>query len=113
MEEKKIGETPTCDKLCEIDAGSLLRAMSSPKWTKDPNNLLKLRDINRAREEIDQVRDIGLTVRFEKIKPLITSEGIKEWFGDSGEFYVITTILDGSSRRIGYTTQFFSRHKTW
>jgi len=107
MGEKKIIETPTCDKLREVDATVLLRAMSSPKWTKDPRNLSKLKDINRAREEMDQVGDVGLTVKFEKIRPLITSEGIEEWFGSSGEFYVITTILDGSGRRIEYTTQFF------
>ena len=107
MDEKKIVGTPTCEKLCEIDADILLRAMSSPKWTKDSKNLPKIRDINRAREEIDQVGDIGLTVKFEKIKTLITSEGILEWFGDTGEFYVITTIVDGSGGRFEYTTQFF------
>lgn len=107
MEKKKIIETPTCDKLREIDATVLLRAMSIPEWTKDPNNLPKLMDINRARGEIDRVGDIGLTVKFERIKPLITSEGILEWFGATGEFYVITTILDGSGRRFEYTTQYF------
>lgn len=107
MEEKKIDKTPSCDKLREIDAAVLLRAMSSPKWTKDPNNLSRLRDINRARGEIDRVGDIGLTVKFERIKPLITSEGILEWFGATGEFYVITTILDGSGKRFEYTTQYF------
>jgi len=107
MEKKKIIETPTCDKLGEIDANVLLRAMSSPEWTKNKDNLAKLKDINRARDEIDQVRDIGLTVKFEKIKSLITSD----WFGKYGEFYVITTIIDGSGGRFEYTTQYFQKIK--
>jgi hypothetical protein len=111
MEKKKIIDTPTCDRLREIDATVLLRAMSIPEWTKNEDNLPKLMDINRAREEIDQVRDVGLTVKFERIKPLITSEGILEWFGATGEFYVITTILDGSGRRFEYTTQYFQKIK--
>ena len=98
--------TPTCDKLKEVDANILLRAMSSPRWTKDPKNLPLLRDINRAREEADRIGDIGLTVRFEKIKLLTTSEWL-EWLGNTGEFYVITSILDGSSKVSEYTTQYF------
>lgn len=111
MNEEKIVGTPTCEKLSEVDAAALLRAMSSPRWTKDPKNLPKIKDISRAREEIDQVGDVGLTVKFEKIKTLITSESILEWFGNTGEFYVITTILDGSGRKFDYTTQFFQELK--
>lgn len=107
MNGEKIVGTPTCEELSEVGSNALLRAMSSPRWTKDPKNLPKIRDINRAREEIGQVGDVGLTVKFEKIKPLITSEGMLKWFGATGEFYVITTILDGSSRTLEYTTQFF------
>ena len=109
MPKKNIIETPTCDRLGEIDTNVLLRAMSSPEWTKNTDNLAKLRDINRARDEIDQARDIGLTVKFEKIRSLITSD--RGWFGKYGEFYVITTILDGSGGRFEYMTQYFQKLK--
>ena len=95
------------NKLKNIDSSMLLRAMSSPKWIRTPSNLNRVKEINGANEEMDRLGDIGFTVKFEQVKLLVTSEGISEWFGASGEFYVITTVLDGSGRPFEYKTQYF------
>jgi hypothetical protein len=85
----------------------LLRAISSPRWTRNPENLHRIKEINGANEEMDRLGDVGLTVKFDEVKLLITPEGIAEWFGATGEFYVITTVLDGSGRHFEYKTQYF------
>lgn len=98
-------ETPTCDKLKEIDSRILLRVISSSRVrTREYSTLLE--EINRANTEIDNIGDIGLTVRFEKVKLLTTSEWF-EWLGRKGNFYIITSILDGSGRQTEYTTRYF------
>ncbi len=99
--------TPRADKLCKVDTSLLLRAMSSPEWTRNPKNLPRIRDINGASEEVDRLGDIGLTIKFDQVKLLVASEGIAEWFGATGEFYVITTVMDGSGKPFEYKTQYF------
>jgi hypothetical protein len=98
---------PHTEKLINIDSSVLLRAMSSARWNRDPENLRIIKDINGANEEMDQLKDVGLTVKFEKVKVLTTSEMISEWFGATGEFYVITTVIDGSGSPFEYKTQYF------
>jgi len=100
-------KTQYSDELKKIDSPLLLRAMSSPGWMRKPENLPKLRLINGANKEIDQMGEVGLTVKFDALKTLVTSEGLSEWFGESGEFYIITTAMDGSGRPLEYQTQYF------
>ena len=99
--------TPYANKLREVNASVLLRAMSSPQWTSNSENLSRLKEINGANEEMDRIRDIGLTVKFDQARLLVVSEGIEEWFGATGEFYVITSVIDGSGKQFDYKTQFF------
>jgi len=77
---------PYTKKIANIDSSILLRAMSSVEWNRDPENLRIIKDINGANEEMDRLGEIGLTVKFEKVKVLTTSEMIAEWFGATGEF---------------------------
>lgn len=100
-------ETPYADKLRQVEAPVLLRAMSSLKWARDPVHKPKVKDINGANEDMDKLGEIGLTVKFEQVKALTASESIRQWFGETGEFYVITTLLDGSSKPFEYKTQYF------
>ena len=90
------------------EEGSLiLRALSSSRWLKDPRNLKRLKTLNAAAEEMDRLGRVGLTLVVEELKALTASESIREWFGDTGEFYLIATLLDGSGRLTEYKTRFF------
>jgi len=103
MAVRQVLQNKAIKELASVPAKSILRAVSSTRWLRDPNNLPKLKTINAANAEMDRLRNVGLTASFEKIRLLTTSE----FFGDSGEFYVITTIVDGSGRLAEYKTQYF------
>jgi hypothetical protein len=86
----------------------LLRGLSNADFLSDPQNLQLLKDLNSSIDEIDKAGDLGLTIKFDRIKTLVTSEGkIPEWFGATGEFYIITTALDGTGINIEYKTKYF------
>lgn len=95
-------------EVAKIDSSTLLRALSSKRFLSNPENLEWIKKISSAEQEIDGSGDIGLTIKFDEIKPLKTGEGrIAEWFGAKGEFYVITTVLDGSGTNFEYKTKYF------
>jgi len=95
-------------EIAEFDSSSILRALSSKRFLSDSKNLNRIKSIYAAGDEVDEFGDLGLTIKFNKIKPLITSEGkIPELLGDSGEFYVITSVLDGSGINFEYKTKYF------
>ncbi len=107
MGESVLKVDSKAKKLSKVETSVLLRAMSSQEWLRNPANLKRLKEINAAASEMDWLGDIGLTVCFEQIKILTTSEGIGEWFGDTGEFYIITSILDGSGKLYEHKVQYF------
>lgn len=98
---------PYTEKIANMDSLKLLKAMSDTQWNRAPENLRTVKDINGANEEMDRLGDIGITIEFEEVKILKTSEAIAEWFGAKGEFYVITTATDGSGSPFEYKTQYF------
>jgi len=105
MSELKLNKSL---EMINFNSSFLLRGLSNPEFYSDTQNLQLLKDLNSSIDEMDQVGDIGLTVKFNKIKTLITSEGkIPEWFGATGEFYIITTALDGSGNNFEFKTKYF------
>jgi hypothetical protein len=95
-------------KIAEIESSTLLRALSSKDFLSNPKNKETLKEIHSAEEEVDNAGDIGLTVKFDEIKPLVSGEGrFAEWFGAKGEFYIITTAFDGSGNNFEYKTKYF------
>ena len=103
--------TPYSDKLNQVNSGTLLRALNNPDWTRETENLQNLKYINGATKEIDSFGDIGLTLKIERMKTLNTSEGVREWFGETGEFYILTTMIDGSNKPVEYKTLYFQNLK--
>ena len=94
-------------QLAKEEGSLILRALSSSQWLRDPRNLERLKALNAAAEEMDRLGKVGLTIAVEELKVLTTSESVAEWFGATGEFYIITTLLDGSGRPMEYKTRFF------
>src|SRR2546426_342528 len=87
-------------KLAQEDPAVLLRALRSPRPAPTA--------IRAANEEMDRAGPLGLTVTFKQIKLLTSSEGLLgKLFGKRGNFYIVTTVLDGSGKPFEYKTQLF------
>ena len=87
-------------KLAQEDPAVLLRALRSPRPAPTA--------IRAANVEMDRAGPLGLTVTFKQIKLLTSSEGLLgKLFGKRGNFYIVTTVLDGSGKPFEYKTQVF------
>lgn len=87
-------------KLAQEDSAVLLRVLRSPR--AEPTT------IRAAKVEMDRAGPVGLTVTFKQIKLNTSSEGLLgKVFGKRGNFYIVTTVLDGSGKPVDYQTQLF------
>jgi hypothetical protein len=96
------------ESLAYVDSSAILRALASRSFRTNTQNIDVIKKLNAANEEMDRAGDVGLTVSCSEVKLLKHAEGVwGEWFGASGEFYILTTAIDGSGRPFDYKTQFF------
>jgi len=86
--------------LAQEDPAVLLRALRGPRPAPTT--------VRAANEEMDRAGPVGLTVTFKQIKVNTSSEGLLgKLFGKRGNFYIVTTVLDGSGKPFEYKTQTF------
>src|SRR5437773_4376279 len=86
--------------LAQEDPAVLLRALRGPRPAPTA--------VRAANEEMDRAGPVGLTVTFKQIKLNTSSEGLLgKLFGKRGNFYIVTTVLDGSGKPFEYKTQTF------
>jgi hypothetical protein len=99
---------PHAEHFAAMDSWAVLRALSRPSFLTDPTKADTVKKLNSAREEMERAGPLGLTVSFSEVKMLEHAEGLLgKWFGASSEFYIITTVIDGSGKPFEYKTQFF------
>lgn len=91
----------------------LMRWMGKKDFISNPVNLPIIKAFNRGRATMGCVRDVGLTVNLKSMKMLAWGDYERDWYPpfrkreEAAEYYIITTIMDGSGLRVEYQTALF------
>lgn len=99
---------PHQDELTRLSGADLLSTLRRRSTLRNQDNRSLLHTLDAAAAELTASRPFGLTLAFNEMLVRTSAEGLPgRIFGERGEIYVVTAVLDGRGAPIEHTTHFF------
>ncbi len=99
---------PHQDGLTQFSSADLLATLRRRASLGNPNNRSLLHTLDATSAAVAAERPLGLTLAFNEMRVLTSAEGLPgRIFGERGEIYVVTAVIDGRGAPVEHTTHFF------
>lgn len=99
---------PHQEGLTPLSSADLLATLLRRSTLRNQNNRSLLHTLDAASTEVAAAGPLGLTLAFNEMRVRTSAEGLPgRIFGERGEIYVVSAVIDGRGDPIEHTTRFF------